>query len=228
MRGTSRLAEWIESTDLATLLTPGMERQTENQETEESLIQWREEYRTHWHAHLKAIRMGLWLVMILLIAGVVLPLPLYLFADVKFRTVMAIAAVTPVPFLAFCIVFAPVLIFGDRPKNATAEWNAMYVQLSFLAIFFPVLAILWQVHYIWSRWGMQPRDNGWIWMIQAALIAVPVIFLCIPSYSKEKTPASRIFYRNCKLRIWHVYFLLCQCSFMQTGPSLSSGSSGQS
>ncbi len=186
MRGTPRLAEWIESTDLAALVTPAMERQTESQAAEESLVQWREEYRTHWHDHLRAIRMGLWVVMILLIIGAVLPIPLYLYAGVKFRTVMAIAAVTwhdhlrairmglwvvmilliigavlpiplylyagvkfrtvmaiaavtPIPFLIFCIVFTPVLIFGDRPKNATAEWNAMYIQLSLPAIFLPAL-----------------------------------------------------------------------------------------
>ena len=186
MRGTPRLAEWIESTDLAALVTPAMERQTESQAAEESLVQWREEYRTHWHDHLRAIRMGLWVVMILLIIGAVLPIPLYLYAGVKFRTVMAIAAVTPIPFLIFCIVFTPVLIFGDRPKNATAEWNAMYIQLSLPAIFLPALAILWQVHYIWSRWGMAPRSSGWVWIIQAAVIAVTVIILCLRRTPKGK------------------------------------------
>ena len=186
MRGTPRLAEWIESTDLAALVTPAMERQTESQAAEESLVQWREEYRSHWHDHLRAIRMGLWVVMILLIIGAVLPIPLYLYAGVKFRTVMAIAAVTPIPFLIFCIVFTPVLIFGDRPKNATAEWNAMYIQLSLPAIFLPALAILWQVHYIWSRWGMAPRSSGWVWIIQASVIAVTVIVLCLRRTPKGK------------------------------------------
>lgn len=193
MRGTPRFAEWIESTDLAATLTPAMERQAENQEKLESVVQWKEEYRTHWHDHLKAIRVGLWLVMILLTVGAILPIPLYLFAGVKFRTVMAIVAVTPVPFLIFCIVFAPVLIFGDRPQNATAEWNAMYIRLSLPVIFLPVLIMLWQVHYIWSQWVMQPRGNGWLWIIQATVIAVPVIVLCLRYIPKRKRLEAGIF-----------------------------------
>ena len=188
MQGASRLAEWIESTDLAALLTPAMERQTAEQVKEESILQWREEYRTHWHDHLKTISTGLWVVMILYLVGVISPIPLYLFAGVKFRTTMAIAAISPIPFLIFCIVSAPVIIFGDRPKNATAEWNSMHIRLSLPVMFLPALAMLWQVHYIWSRSAMQPKGNGEIWIIQGLLIAVPVISLCL-----YRTPKGRRF-----------------------------------
>ena len=186
MRGASRLAEWIESTDLAASLTPVMERQTAEKVKEESILQWREEYRTHWHDHLKAIRAGLWTVMILYLVGMIFPIPLYLFAKVKFRTVMAIAAISPIPFLIFCVVFAPVLIFGDRPKNATAEWNSMHIRLSLPAMFLPALAMLWQVHYIWSRSAMQPKGSGGIWILQGLIIAVPVILLCLYRTQKGK------------------------------------------
>ena len=188
MLGASRLAEWIESTDLAALLTPAMERQTAEQVKEESILQWREEYRTLWHDHLKTIRTGLWVVMILYLVGVISPIPLYLFAGVKFRTTMAIAAISPIPFLIFCIVSAPVIIFGDRPKNATAEWNSMHIRLSLPVMLFPALAMLWQVHYIWSRSAMQPKGSGEIWIIQGLLIAVPVISLCL-----YRTPKGRRF-----------------------------------
>ena len=188
MQGASRLAEWIESTDLAALLTPAMERQTAEQVKEESILQWREEYRTHWHDHLKTISTGLWVVMILYLVGVISPIPLYLFAGVKFRTTMAIAAISPIPFLIFCIVSAPVIIFGDRPKNATAEWNSMHIRLSLPVMFLPALAMLWQVHYIWSRSAMQPKGSGEIWIIQGLLIAVPVISLCL-----YRTPKGRRF-----------------------------------
>ena len=193
MRGAPRLAEWIESTDLAATLTPAMERQTEQQVKEERVMQWREEYRTHWHDHLNAIRRGLWAVMILYLAGVFLPIPLYLFADVKLRTVMAIAAVTPVPFLIFCIVFAPVLILGDRPKNATAEWNSMHIRLSVPVLLLPALAMLWQVHYIWSRSAMQPKGGGGIWILQGLIIAVPVIFLCLCRTPRGKRLEAGVF-----------------------------------
>ena len=193
MRGASRLAEWIESTELEAELTPAMERQTENQVKEEIVMQWREEYRTHWHDHLKAIRTGLWLVMILYRVGVISPIPLYLFAGVKFRTTMALAAVAPVPFLIFCVVFAPVLIWGDRPKNATAEWNSMHIRLSLPVMFLPALAMLWQVHYIWSRSAMQPKGSGGIWIIQGLIIAVPVIILCLYRTPKGKRLEAGVF-----------------------------------
>lgn len=193
MRGAERFAEWVESMDFAAELTPSMEKQVKLEEKAEELIQWREEYRTPWHDHISAIRKGRRLVTLLLAVGVIIPLPLYLFADVKFRTVMAIAAAAPVPFLIFCIVFAPVLIFGDRPKNATAEWNDMYIQISVPAIFLPVLALLWQVHYVWDRWIMQVRDNDWIWLFQAALIAVPVFLLCLYRIPKQKRFESAFF-----------------------------------
>ena len=193
MRGASRLAEWIESTDLEAVLTPAMEHQTENQVKEENILQWREEYHTHWHDHLKAIRTGLWFVMILYLVGVISPIPLYLFAGVKFRTTMAIAAISPVPFLIFCVVFAPVLIFGDRPKNATAEWNSMHIRLSLPVMFLPALAMLWQVHYIWSRSAMQPKGSGGIWIIQGLIIAVPVIILCLYRTPKGKRLEAGVF-----------------------------------
>lgn len=193
MRGAERFAEWVESMDFAAELTPSMEKQVKLEEKAEELIQWREEYRTPWHDYISAIRKGRRLVMLLLAVGVIIPLPLYLFANVKFRTVMAIAAAAPVPFLIFCIVFAPVLIFGDRPKNATAEWNDMYIQISAPAIFLPVLVLLWQVHYVWNRWVMQVRDNDWIWLFQAALIAVPVFLLCLYRIPKQKRFESAFF-----------------------------------
>lgn len=193
MCGAERFAEWVESMDFAAELTPSMEKQVKLEDKAEELIQWREEYRTPWHDYISAIRKGRRLVMLLLAVGVIIPLPLYLFADVKFRTVMAIAAAAPVPFLIFCIVFAPVLIFGDRPKNATAEWNDMYIQISAPAIFLPVLVLLWQVHYVWNRWVMQVRDNDWIWLFQAALIAVPVFLLCLYRIPKQKRFESAFF-----------------------------------
>lgn len=78
MRGIPRFAEWLESTNLAATLTPNMEKQTKQAHQEESTIQWREEYRTRWHDHIKGIRVGMWIVIVFFAAGVLVPLPLYL------------------------------------------------------------------------------------------------------------------------------------------------------
>ena len=53
MLGIPRFAEWLESTNLAATLTPTMEKQTRQEEQQENTVQWREEYHTHWHDHIK-------------------------------------------------------------------------------------------------------------------------------------------------------------------------------
>lgn len=66
MLGIPRFAEWLESIDLDVALTPTMEKQTKHEEQQESTVQWREEYHTRWHDHVKGIRVGLLLRCLLL------------------------------------------------------------------------------------------------------------------------------------------------------------------
>lgn len=178
MRGIPRFAEWIESTDLAATLTPTMEKQTKQETQQESTVQWREEYHTHWHDHIKQIRVGLWIVILLFAAGAIAPIPLFLFAGVKFRAVMTIGALAPVPFLVFCLVFAPVLLFDDRPKNATPEWNAMHIKMPLISVM--LIGLLYvQVHYLWNRWLLQEADRNWVWLVRVLAIAVVLSALLI-------------------------------------------------
>ena len=136
MRGIPRFAEWLESTNLTATLTPNMEKQTKQADQEESTVQWREEYRTRWHDHIKGIRIGLWVVIVLFAIGVLIPIPLYLFADAKFTTVMKIGALAPIPFLMFCLVFAPVLSFGDKAaeRNSRVESHAYPCSADYLFV----------------------------------------------------------------------------------------------
>ena len=176
MRGIPRFAEWIEITDLAAALTPTMEKQAKQEKRQESTVQWREEYHTHWHDHIKAIRIGLWIVMLLFAAGTIAPIPLF-FARVKFRALMTIAALAPVPFLIFCLVFAPVLLFGDRPKNATPEWNAMHVKVPLISVLLIALLYMGQVHYIWGGFILQEADMGFGWLVQVLAIGIALTVL---------------------------------------------------
>lgn len=179
MRGIPRFAEWIESTDLAATLTPTMEKQARQEEQQESTVQWREEYRTRWHDHIKGIRVGLWVVMLLFAAGVIAPIPLYLFAGVKFRAVMTIGALAPIPFLVFCLVFAPVLLFGDRPQNATPEWNSMHVKVPLIPALLIGLIYFWQVNYIWDGFVLQEADMGLGWLVRILAIGTILTVLLI-------------------------------------------------
>ena len=68
-----------------------MEKQTKQADHEESTVQWREDYRTRWHDHIKGIRVGMWIVIVFFAAGVLVPVPPYLLGA-KFTTVMKIGA----------------------------------------------------------------------------------------------------------------------------------------
>lgn len=177
MRGIPRFAEWLESTNLTATLTPNMEKQTKQADQEENTVQWREEYRTHWHDHIKGIRIGLWVVIVLFAIGVLIPIPLYLFADAKFTTVMKIGALAPIPFLIFCLVFAPVLSFGDKPQNATPEWRAMHIHVPLIICLLIGYTYFWQVSDIWGDLVLREADGNWGWLIRILSITIVLIVL---------------------------------------------------
>ena len=179
MRGIPRFAEWIKSTGLAASLTPAMEKQAKQEEQQEAAVQWREEYHTRWHDHIKGIRVGMWVVMLLFAAGTIAPLPLLLYAGVKFRAVMAIAALAPVPFLVFCPVFAPVLLFGDQPKNATPEWNAMHIKVPQISALLIGLLYMGQAHYIWDGLLLQVADTGLGWLVLILAVGTALTVLMV-------------------------------------------------
>ena len=177
MLGIPRFAEWLESTNLVATLTPTMEKQTKQEEIQECTLQWREEYHTHWHDHIKSIRIGLWVVIALFAVGVLVPIPLYLFADVKFTTVMKIGALAPLPFLLFCLVFAPVLSFGDKPQNATPEWRAMHIHVPLIICLLIGYTYFWQVSDIWGDLVLREADGNWGWLIRILSITIVLIVL---------------------------------------------------
>ena len=177
MRGIPRFAEWLESTNLTATLTPNMEKQTKQTDQEESTVQWREEYRTRWHDHIKGIRIGLWVVIVLFAIGVLIPIPLYLFADAKFTTVMKIGALAPIPFLIFCLVFAPVLSFGDKPQNATPKWRAMHIHVPLIICLLIGYTYFWQVSDIWGDLVLREADGNWGWLIRLLSITIVLIVL---------------------------------------------------
>lgn len=177
MRGIPRFAEWLESTNLTATLTPNMEKQTKQADQEESTVQWREEYRTYWHDHIKSIRIGLWVSIVLFVIGVLVPIPLYLFVDAKFTTVMKIGALAPIPFLLFCLVFAPVLSFGDKPQNATPEWRTMHIHVPLIICLLIGYTYFWQVSDIWGDLVLREADGNWGWLIRILSITIVLIVL---------------------------------------------------
>ena len=129
MLGIPRFAEWLESTNLAATLTPTMEKQTRQEEQQENTVQWREEYHTHWHDHIKSIRIGLWVVIVLFAVGVLIPIPLYLFADAKFTTVMKIWCICSysISFILFgvCSSYSPLETSLRTPPQSGEPCTSM-------------------------------------------------------------------------------------------------------
>ena len=193
MRGIPRFAEWLESTNLTATLTPNMEKQTKQADQEESTVQWREEYRTRWHDHIKGIRIGLWVVIVLFAIGVLIPIPLYLFADAKFTTVMKIGALAPIPFLIFCLVFAPVLSFGDKPQNATPEWRAMHIHVPLIICLLIGYTYFWQVSDIWGDLVLREADGNWGWLIRILSITIVLIVLQVIRSPKRNRVAAGLY-----------------------------------
>ena len=74
MRGVDKLADWVESREIPLEITKLKEQQIQQEEGIEPVIQWREEYTTRLHSHLKEIRLGKWLVLALFWAGSIIPL----------------------------------------------------------------------------------------------------------------------------------------------------------
>lgn len=193
MRGIPRFTEWLESTNLAATLTPAMEKQTRQEEQQENTVQWREEYHTHWHDHIKSIRIGLWVVIVLFAIGVLVPIPLYLFADAKFTTVMKIGALAPVPFLLFCLVFAPVLSFGDKPQNATPEWRAMHIHVPLIICLLIGYTYFWQVSDIWGDLVLREADSNWGWLIRILSITIVLVVLQVLRSPKRNRVAAGLY-----------------------------------
>lgn len=155
-----------------------MEKLTKQADQEESTVQWREEYRTHWHDHIKDIRVGMWIVIMFFAVGVLAPVPLYLLGT-KFTTIMKIGALAPIPFLVFCLVFAPVLLFDDQPKNATPEWNSMHIKMPVILVILIGLLYIGQVHFLWDGWILQEADVNWSWLTRVLTIAMVLTVLLI-------------------------------------------------
>ncbi len=184
MQGASRFAEWIESVDLAATLTPTMEQKVVREAEKGSIVQWREEYRTPMHDHLDAIRIGLVLVMLLFVAGNIVPLLLYLFTDLKISHAIYLTAFCPLPMVLYYITFAPVFLVGDRPAGATDEWRSMHIKFPMMLVLNLDLLTTAQIYYFWEKRILQIVDSGRFLLLWGGLTAV-LIALCWKRTSKR-------------------------------------------
>ena len=177
MAGADRLLDWLERWDLLPQMTPAMQKRAENEgNLPPEAVVWREEYRTRWHSHLKAIRVGLWLTLLLMGVGGILPGVLCLNGIINFKDMVLLHTIAPLPFFVLCFVFSSALLLGDRPKGATAEWNAMHIKVPFVLPFLFALVYFSQYYYLWAHWVLQVAGDG-AHFVQALVLASALTIL---------------------------------------------------
>lgn len=147
MHGVDKLADWIESKEIPLEITKLKEQQIQQEEGIEPVIQWREEYTTRLHSHLKEIRLGKWLVLALFWAGSIIPLFFFIARTLKFSQTIYLMAASPLPFIVYYLAFAPVLTLNGKQKGATAEWQSHHIRISFLLVLLPALWLMSVFHY---------------------------------------------------------------------------------
>lgn len=177
MQGASRFAEWIESSGLTATLTSAMEKQVTREAKAKEAVRWREEYRTPLHDHLKAIRIGLVVMLLLLAAGSVVPILLYLFTDIKMSHTVYLTVCSQLPITLYYIAFAPVFSLENPSAGATDEWKTMHIKFPVMLVILLELFIFAQVYYGWEESFLQIVDFGRFSLL-VAVIAALLIALC--------------------------------------------------
>lgn len=147
MRGVDKLANWIESREIPLEITKLKEQQIQQEEGIEPVIQWREEYTTRLHSHLKEIRLGKWLVLALFWTGSIIPLFLFTTGALKFSQTIYLMAASPLPLIVYYLAFAPVLTLNGKQKGATAEWQSHHIRISLPLVLLPALWLMSVFHY---------------------------------------------------------------------------------
>ena len=136
-----------ESREIPLEITKLKEQQIQQEEGIEPVIQWREEYTTRLHSHLKEIRLGKWLVLALFWTGSIIPLFLFTTGALKFSQTIYLMAASPLPLIVYYLAFAPVLTLNGKQKGATAEWQSHHIRISLPLVLLPALWLMSVFHY---------------------------------------------------------------------------------
>lgn len=174
MQGAFWLLEWAEGCGLALKPTKSLERQAE--QYEDGTVTWQEEDRTSLHDHMGAIRFGMVLVICLFAAGCIVPLLMYLFTDLKMSHAIYMTTFSPVPMLVYYLLFAPVILLGDRPEGATQEWKSMHIKFPGMFVSLLTLVLMAQVYYFWEERMIQIVESG-VYILQVVAVAAALIGL---------------------------------------------------
>ena len=165
--------DWFSDRNVYIRMAQIMKKRFSNAMYNPKPVFWKTEYSTFMHNHLKAIRLGLYAVMSLFIAGTVSIMPIYFLTDIDLFHVIYIMSFCSVPMIAYCIFFSPVLIFDSYPEFASDEWKSMHIKSHFILVF--ILAALTALFILsfWNEYIIKVADTGRF----AVLVSVVFIFL---------------------------------------------------
>lgn len=174
MQGAEDFLNWLDSRGTSLQVSKTLEKQIE--QSEAPVVSWREEDRTPLHDHMGAIHFGMNLVVCLFAAGCFVPMLLYLFTELKMSHAIFLTAFASVPMIVYYLLFAPVILLGDRPRGATQEWNSMHIKFPTTMVSILSLVLTAQVYYFWAERMLQVMETGLL-LIQTAVVAVVLIGL---------------------------------------------------
>ncbi|BFK19422.1 hypothetical protein F230042K4_07130 [Mediterraneibacter glycyrrhizinilyticus] len=179
MQSMDALVNWIETHDISFGLTKQMEEKVIQDAGIVEPKQWREEYRSWMHDHIKPIRFGLILTVLFLLIGSVLPFILYIRTDFKFSSTVYLSALSPLPLLIYILIFAPVINLNGKPKGATKEWISMHANLSAPLLLIPGLWLIAMFFYGFNDVVLTVVDFGKflvLWLVICALFGILYFF----------------------------------------------------
>ncbi len=134
---------------------------------------------TPMHKHIDKIRKGMWPVLIFFAAFSIIPIALELLADADFSVSMLAGVAAPIPFLIYCVVFAPLLHFGTAPKDCTEEWKSMHIFVPITTTFVICGLYMFQVIYFWNLFFVQTSKNDFTLIIQGVVFSLVIFALYI-------------------------------------------------
>lgn len=172
MPGSGRLMDWLALQNQLPGLTPAMKKVAQTRgDIPPATIAWREEYRTPWHDHMKAIQRGIWAALILMGFGGILPGVLHLNGLISYDGMILLLTLAPLPFFILCFLFSPVLLLGDPPKTATEQWKSLHIRVSFRLLTLWALIYMGQYIFLWERQEFQVAGTWEERLVQTFLAA---------------------------------------------------------
>lgn len=128
MVGSENVLVWCSLHNLSVVPTKMLKKQIKEVTDKNSVLVWKDEYRTPLHSNLKAVHTAIIFSLIIFALGCIVPLLLFLFTDFKIIHSIYLTTASPALIILCYIAFAPVICPSSYPSPATEEWRSMHIR----------------------------------------------------------------------------------------------------